>query len=753
MLNRVLRLLLAASILLAAAASTSTARPQESPDHRPAGPAWPSSAGQASISPRIAGRLAAQAGGPDLSASEMTVAPTSVRAGDPLAYTVVLRNTGETDATADLSDPIPAGTTYVEGSATASSGEIVYSAATNALIWQGTIAPGVPVTLTFSVRVLPGTAANTPITNTATVDDHVNPPLALEATALVADAANLTGTTKAVDRSSALPGDILTYTVTLLNTGNRAALVSLSDPIPALTAYVPGSVVNGSYDSATNAIRWVGTLPATASRVITFCVRIDDFLSHGTAITNTASIVNVSPRIDRSAVTVITAGPWLDTSVKSAEPAAVASGDLITFTVTVTNTGPIEATASITDPVPLGTSFVIGSLAASGGSPVYDAASNRVLWTGPVPVGTQAWVRYAVQVTLPETATGAITNTAIIADGHHPPIERSASVAVPLLWLSCPGGSYYSGDTLDADLRISNVPGLQALQARISFSSSVLEVVGVSAGSWFTPSVWSTTWDNAGGTIDLSAALDSQPAGMSGSGVLATLHLRVRESGTSTLTITDSALSSAAPPLQVPIAHNRAHCQVTTGARMVSGSVILQGAEASPERYGGVQVLADGKLVATTDTDGTFSFASPSASFTVTLSLPGYLRAERRVTVGSETSVTLPPVTLLGGDVVGGNAVVSRGAGCPGGATVTIPGPPDGAIDLQDLTFVLSRFGMRSGDPGWGPDPCYIWHAAGDPRNFGLGHLADINRDGIIDIRDLAMVNINYRRSGLSPWP
>ncbi|MDI7276103.1 MAG: cohesin domain-containing protein [Anaerolineae bacterium] len=782
MLQRTLNLLLVGAILLMAAAPSTArdaplagepARVQEARPSLPAGagsatlPPSPSLSGAGAFAPASGSpadrrppgqpalpRQSPQAAASDLSTSEKTATPTSVRAGDPLTYTIVLRNNGPSDTVADLTDPVPAGTTYVQSSATATAGTITYTEATNLITWHGTVAVGQPVTLTFSAQVAPGTPANTPITNTATVDDHVNPPLALEATALVADAANLSGTSKAVDKDSALPGDVLTYTVTLLNTGNRTALVSFSDPIPEHTTYVPGSVSYADYDAATDTVRWVGMLPATASRTIVFRVSVDEGLAHGTLITNTASITNVSPRIDRRAVTVISAAPSLSTSMKSVQPAAAGSGDVLAFTIAMTNTGAVEATAWLTDPIPLNTSFVAGSLTASAGSPSYDAVNGRVLWTGLLPVGTPAWVNFAVEVTMPATATGAITNTATIADGYHPSIERSASALVPLLWLACPSGTYYSGDTFDATLLVSNVPGLQSLEATITFVTSNLEVVGITPGSWFSPSVWTTlSWDNVAGTVDLAAALDSQPSGISGSGVLATLHLRAKGGATSALNILSSTLSGTPPPISTPIGHNRRGCPVTTTARVISGSVVLQGAEGSPEGYGGVQVLADGVPVATTDMSGAYSFLAPATSFGVTLSLPGYFWAQRALTPAPAPLITLPDVTLLGGDPVGGNAVVSRGVGCPGTVTTTIPGPPDGAIDIQDLTFVLAKFGMRSGDPGWGPDPCYSWYGDGDPRNFGIARLADINRDGVVDIRDLVMVSVNYKRSAPSPWP
>ncbi|MGD8968017.1 MAG: PKD domain-containing protein, partial [Anaerolineae bacterium] len=91
-------------------------------------------------------------GQPDLSCSRQVVNPTSVRSGDMMTYTLILRNSSAVPATASLADPIPAHTTYVPGSATASDGAVP-TLINGEIHWSGQIVSGAPVVIEYVVQV------------------------------------------------------------------------------------------------------------------------------------------------------------------------------------------------------------------------------------------------------------------------------------------------------------------------------------------------------------------------------------------------------------------------------------------------------------------------------------------------------------------------------------------------------------------------------------------------------------------------
>ena len=108
-----------------------------------------------------------------------TASPTPAVPGEPLEYAVTIQNSGTAAATGvTLTDPIPAGTTYIAGSTTLNAIAIpdvggMMPFALGGLIndlgdLPGVIGAGRSASLVFQVTVDP--AATTPITNTATID-------------------------------------------------------------------------------------------------------------------------------------------------------------------------------------------------------------------------------------------------------------------------------------------------------------------------------------------------------------------------------------------------------------------------------------------------------------------------------------------------------------------------------------------------------------------------------------------------------
>jgi uncharacterized repeat protein (TIGR01451 family) len=197
----------------------------------------------------------------DLSTSVKTVEPEVAETGQALRYTISLRNTGAADAPrVTVTDTLPADVTFVPGSIT---GGASYDPATRSVTWTGNVPRNDQQTITFQATVNPGLVAGTRIFNTVTIDDGLRPPYQRLATAVV-QAADLSASRKVVDRDVAASGEELSYLITLTNLGFlTASQVSLVDPLPAGTTYVPGSATSGAtYNAAANRIEWQGTVPA-----------------------------------------------------------------------------------------------------------------------------------------------------------------------------------------------------------------------------------------------------------------------------------------------------------------------------------------------------------------------------------------------------------------------------------------------------------------------------------------------------------
>jgi uncharacterized repeat protein (TIGR01451 family) len=109
---------------------------------------------------------------------------------------------------------------------------------------------------------------------------------------------------------AARSGDVLTYTIMLVNSGTENRSVTMTDPIPEHTSYVTGSVdVSPQIGILSDAgdIRWVGTLPGGEEVRVTFSVRVDRDLDGTYMVTNVATIESGPDRIARSVKTIINA--------------------------------------------------------------------------------------------------------------------------------------------------------------------------------------------------------------------------------------------------------------------------------------------------------------------------------------------------------------------------------------------------------------------------------------------------------------
>jgi len=113
----------------------------------------------------------------------------------------------------------------------------------------------------FRVRVNAPAPAGTVISNAAVIDDGVGHIMGREAVTTLAGA-DLSPSQKLADRASAAGGDNVGYCIRLTNAGTLSATeVSVVDPIPDGTSYVPGTVTGGAaYDAGSKAIVWNGTV-------------------------------------------------------------------------------------------------------------------------------------------------------------------------------------------------------------------------------------------------------------------------------------------------------------------------------------------------------------------------------------------------------------------------------------------------------------------------------------------------------------
>jgi uncharacterized repeat protein (TIGR01451 family)/fimbrial isopeptide formation D2 family protein len=290
------------------------------------------------------------------------------------------------------------------------------------------LAPGGVLTITFTARVAWDIGAGLTLTNSAwgaysslpgpSADERTYP--IPTDTVPVRTGYPLLDIEKSAEPSPVEAGGLLTYTLTVTNTGIVSATgVVVTDAVPANTTYQScGPLPCGE---AGGVVSWtLGVLDIGVPRVLTMLVQVDSPLPNGTVLTNTAWVTSTEGLTDTDTVTTpVTSAPVLNLvkSSTDANGAPLRPGDLVTYTLVVSNTGNETATlVTVSDTVPAHTTYVPGSIA--GGDSRSDAGLPVLVWTiNALAPSVPVYLTFAVTVNLPLTEglqivnTGAVTST------------------------------------------------------------------------------------------------------------------------------------------------------------------------------------------------------------------------------------------------------------------------------------------------------------------------------------------------------
>ena len=118
---------------------------------------------------------------------------------------------------------------------------------------------------------------------------------------------------KLVDPESIAPGDVMTYTVVMMNDmlggTDPGASVLLTDTIPAHTSYISGTLTGGAtYEATLNRIIWSGSVPQGLSASISFQVQVDGGAPSGKSVENVALIQDALGRVYSARAVVMVGG-------------------------------------------------------------------------------------------------------------------------------------------------------------------------------------------------------------------------------------------------------------------------------------------------------------------------------------------------------------------------------------------------------------------------------------------------------------
>ncbi len=269
------------------------------------------------------------------------------------------------------------------------------------IIIRGTVSPDATGVISNTAIVSSTTPDPNPENNTSTLETPV--------TAVEADIA----VEKQSNQGIAIPGEPLSYTIVVDNFGpNAAENVLLMDSLPGSILDPEYSIDGGVIFNPWPGFLNLGTLPAGADRII--IIRGTVSPTAAGILINTATVSSPTPDPNPENNTSTTETPILapaqaDVSItKTASPNPVAQGEMITFTLVVSNAGPNTAENVI----------VNDNISASITGPVFSADGGATFnpWLGSLnigalPAGESRTI--IIRGTVAESASGCINNTAI----------------------------------------------------------------------------------------------------------------------------------------------------------------------------------------------------------------------------------------------------------------------------------------------------------------------------------------------------
>jgi uncharacterized repeat protein (TIGR01451 family) len=295
--------------------------------------------------------------------------------GDVITYTISYENTGTGDGGhVWINDTIPGDTTFV------SSNPSYTSVSGDTYTWHFTNVGTGSYSIILKVQVDIETPDKTILVNKVTLeytDANGNQPYAQDSdSATVIVTSPIMTISKSADVSTADPGDVITYTITYINTGSgTAAHVWINDTISSYTTIV-SATPNYDYLSG-DTYTWHFTNVGTGTFYITLKVRVDVGTPDTTELVNMVTMEysdengNQPYDIESDYANVTTTAPIM-TFTKVADVTTADPGDIITYTIEYKNTGTgVAAHVYVNDTIPADTTYV-------SSTPTYTSVSGDI---------------------------------------------------------------------------------------------------------------------------------------------------------------------------------------------------------------------------------------------------------------------------------------------------------------------------------------------------------------------------------------
>ncbi|MFN8571509.1 MAG: hypothetical protein U0132_05580 [Gemmatimonadaceae bacterium] len=501
---------------------------------------------------------------PDLSLAKTHTGSFVVGSNGSYQLTVSNVGAGATTGPVTVTDALPTGLTFVSGSGTGWSCSAV--AQTVTCTTPGPVAPAATLPV-ITVTVAVGTAAVPSVVNTAVVSTSGDANAANDAASdpTTVNPAPAPDLTIAKSHSGAFTvGSNGAYTLLVSNVGSATTTgtVTVSDPLPTGLTYVSATGTGWSCSAVVQVVTCTHPGPVAPSASLPpVALTVSVSVAALPSVTNTATVatpgdLNAGNDAASDPTPIGTSG--IDASIaKTSAPSTFVVGSNATYTLTISNAGtsPTTGPLTVTDTLPVGTTFV------SATAPTYTCGvvSGVLTCTRSTSLAAGALAPITVVVSVGAPAVPTVTNRAhVTTTGDTNPTNDVAQVANPTVTppdlsiaKSASPTSFIVGQPASFTLVVRNVGG-SAASGAITVTDTLPAGVAFASASG---TGWSCT--NVGAVVTCTSAATLAP-GLSSS---ITLHVTVTAPAVPSITNTahvtapgDANSSNDAGSVTVPVA-------------------------------------------------------------------------------------------------------------------------------------------------------------------------------------------------------